>query len=177
MAGGLRTYCPTPSSLCATPGAAGPLAALRRRSRACRCPGRGPMGRPRAAAAPLVSRFPGRPGSVRPRYVTSALCRGMTVQPPVPAAAGGHGRRRAGRSGETFLTGVSIVETRHGALPHAGRLVPAHITAPHPRPSSVPDRTPPPRLPGGSRRPAHRARSHAGGATVGGWQIVRVRCW
>ena len=83
------------------------------------------MGRPRAAAAPLVSRFPGRPGPVRPPYVTSALCRGMTVQPQAPAAASAWGRWRAGRSGETFLTGVSIVEMRHGALPHAGRLAPA----------------------------------------------------
>src|ERR1700733_14866494 len=34
----------------------------------------------------------------------------MTVRPPAAAAGGGHGRRRAGRSSETFLTRVSIIE-------------------------------------------------------------------
>jgi len=134
------------------------------------------MGCPRAAAAPLVARFPARPRPVRPPYVTSALCRGMTVQPQAAAAEGGHGRRGAGRSAETFLTSVSIIEMR----PAPGRARAVSF-----RPTTARIRSRPRSLTGrhyhgcpaaAGGPPAGHARP-PGGATVGGWQIVRVRCW
>jgi hypothetical protein len=140
MAGGLRTYFPTRPSLCARPPAASPLATLRRRSRACRCPGAESTGRPQAPAARLPAGSLAALVAPGPPSMTSALCRGVAVQPQLGPAACNQGRWHPGRSGESFLTGVSVVEIRHGALPRSGSLI---------RLASVP----------GAPAPATRARS------------------
>jgi hypothetical protein len=135
MAGGLRTYFPTRPSLCATPPAASPLATLRRRSRACRCPGAESTGPPRAPAARLPAGSLAAPFVPGPPYMTSALCRRVAVQPQLAPAASDQGRWRPGRSGESFLTGVSVVEMRPGALPCSDRPALARIRFPRARPA------------------------------------------
>src|SRR6202035_5867 len=133
--------------------------------------GRSP-GRSRSAGSPVR-----RPTRSHPApYVTSALCRGMTVQRPAAAATGGHGRRPPGRSGENFLTGVSIIEMRHGARAARGPSYLAMLSPAALSPAAAlgaagtvppPPRPPPPPPPPAARGPFRAGRRGAGAPPAG----------
>ncbi len=127
-------------------------------------PGPGSTGRPRAAAAPLVAGSPAVPGSPRLPGMTSALCRGMTVQLQAARAVSRPGRRRPDDPVSLFLRASR--QLRCAAAPGAAQ-------TPYPGPHAFPGRLPAAprarsrRLPPRGRWPGRTGTSRAGASRAG----------
>ena len=93
-------------------------------------PGPGSTGRPRAAAAPPRCRFPGRPGLTPPPGHDQRALPGHDSPAPGRAGRQPPWPPQARRSGESFLTGVSTVEMRHGARRRADPPILARMRSP-----------------------------------------------